>query len=47
MFGFVTGVSRWSYRVLAYLLLLTDAYPPFSLEGSPVPPASIAPRPSF
>jgi hypothetical protein len=47
MFGFVTGVSRWSYRVLVYLLLLTDAYPPFSMEGSPLPPAAMAPRPTF
>jgi hypothetical protein len=28
----VMGVNRWSYRVAAYVLLLTDAYPPFSLE---------------
>ena len=27
----VMGVNRWSYRVLAYVLLLTDQYPPFSL----------------
>lgn len=47
MFGFMTGVSRWAYRVLVYLLLLTDAYPPFSMEGSPLPPATMAPRPSF
>jgi hypothetical protein len=47
MFGFTIGVSRWSYRVVTYLLLLTDAYPPFSLEASPIPPPSMAPRPSF
>ena len=29
---FVLGVMRWSLRVQAYLLLLTDIYPPFSLD---------------
>jgi len=28
----VMGVNRWSYRVCAYVLLLTDEYPPFSLS---------------
>src|SRR4051794_14628940 len=32
MFDFVEGVLRWGQRVIAYaLLLVTDAYPPFSL----------------
>jgi hypothetical protein len=29
---FVVGVMRWSLRVNAYQLLLTDEYPPFSLD---------------
>jgi hypothetical protein len=29
---FVVGYVRWSVRVSAYSLLLTDQYPPFSLE---------------
>jgi hypothetical protein len=29
---FVVGVMRWSTRVSAYFYLLTDEYPPFSLE---------------
>ncbi len=29
---FVAGVFRWSLRVQAYFLSLTDDYPPFSLE---------------
>lgn len=29
---FVVGVFRWSTRVHAYFLLLTDDYPPFSLD---------------
>jgi hypothetical protein len=32
-FDFVVGVGRWGLRVSAYaLLLVTDVYPPFSLE---------------
>jgi Domain of unknown function (DUF4389) len=34
MFRFVEGVLRWGQRVIAYaFLLVTDAYPPFSLAA--------------
>jgi hypothetical protein len=32
LYDFAVGVLRWSIRVEAYLLLLHDEYPPFSLE---------------
>jgi hypothetical protein len=32
MRNFVVGAIRWSMRVNAYILFLTDEYPPFSLE---------------
>lgn len=32
LYGFGVGVLRWTARVEAYLLLLTDEYPPFSLH---------------
>jgi len=32
MYGFGVGSLRWVLRVQAYLLLLVDDYPPFSLE---------------
>lgn len=33
MFDFIVGVNRWSYRANAYASwLMTDRYPPFSLE---------------
>ncbi len=35
LFNFVVGVGRWHLRVAAYaLLLVTDRYPPFSLEAA-------------
>jgi len=30
--SFVSGVVRWTTRVYAYMYLLTDRYPPFSLD---------------
>ena len=33
LFNYVVGVFRWSIRVSAYMyLLVTDQYPPFSME---------------
>ena len=33
LFDYVVGVARWALRVQAYaILLLTDRYPPFSLQ---------------
>ena len=29
---FVLGVFRWAWRVTAYVTLMTDEYPPFSLD---------------
>jgi len=34
---FVVGVARWWLRVEAYLLLLTDQYPPFTTDDQPLP----------
>ena len=38
-FDFLVGLYRWSTRVNAYLRLMTDTYPPFSLEHDPSYPA--------
>lgn len=41
---FLSGVLRWQARVNAYYLLLTDQYPPFSLEDTDYP-VRVAVRP--
>jgi hypothetical protein len=41
IFALVLGVDRWALRVVAYVALMTDAYPPFRLDqggDEPVPP---------
>ena len=43
MFDFTTGVMRWFWRVTVYLLLLTDAYPPFSMDPDDPAPAAYLP----
>ena len=55
LFNLIMGLNRWCYRVLAYVALMRDEYPPFRLDtgGSdpghltPVTPVSpAAPRPA-
>lgn len=45
-FAFLTGVQRWSIRLLAYQASLVEPYPPFSFDDQPsptLPEARIAP----
>jgi hypothetical protein len=35
MFDYMVGVGRWTMRVNAYIYLMTDAYPPFTLADDP------------
>jgi hypothetical protein len=39
LFDLVMGLNRWSFRVFAYVMLLTDEYPPFRLDQGPEEPA--------
>ena len=32
LFDLIVGANRWYFRVLAYVLLMTDRYPPFRLD---------------
>jgi hypothetical protein len=41
VFDLVMGLNRWVYRVLAYVLLMRDEYPPFRLDSGGTDPASV------
>jgi hypothetical protein len=41
MFNYIVGVMRWGVRVAAYQFLLTDKYPPFSLDDDPAYPVHL------
>jgi hypothetical protein len=45
-FEVVTEYMRWTYRVSTYFLLMTDAYPPFSLGDTPSSPR-VAPQSQY
>jgi hypothetical protein len=44
LFQLIVGLQRWCYRVMAYGLLLTDAYPPFRLDLSEIETTPAAAR---
>jgi Domain of unknown function (DUF4389) len=47
IFEFVVGLDRWVLRVVGYVSLMTDAYPPFRLDqGGEEPAAPDAPIPA-
>lgn len=37
LFGFVTGVGRWFYRVIGYVASFNDRFPPFALSAEAGP----------
>ena len=47
LFDLVIGLNRWVYRVVAYVTLMTDVYPPFQLDegGAEVPQGPPPPTP--
>jgi hypothetical protein len=48
VFDLVMGLQRWVYRVIAYVALMTDRYPPFRLDqgGTEPPLAEIGVEPN-
>jgi hypothetical protein len=41
LFDLVIGIHRWVYRVMAYVFLLRDEYPPFRLDQGPEDPRDV------
>jgi hypothetical protein len=45
LFDLLMGINRWVYRVLAYVLLMRDEYPPFRLDKGGSEPGTVATMP--
>ena len=41
MFDLLMGINRWCYRVLTFVALMHDEYPPFRLDQGPYEPSDL------
>jgi hypothetical protein len=46
LFDLLLGLQRWIYRVIAYVALMRDEYPPFHLDLGPADPGDVPALPS-
>jgi hypothetical protein len=46
IFDLLLGLNRWIYRVIAYVALMRDEYPPFHLDMGPIDPGEL-PVPAY
>ena len=45
LFDLLMGINRWLYRVLTYVALMHDEYPPFRLDQGQYEPGDVEPDP--
>jgi hypothetical protein len=46
LFDLLMGLNRWIYRVITYVALMRDEYPPFHLDMGPTDPGDLQPVPT-